>query len=349
VHIQDLQPPRLVGPVDQDLPIKAAGAQQGRVEDFRTVGCRQQHQARCRVEAVHLHQQLVECLFLLVVPADIGAARAAERIEFVDEDDRRRLLPRLFEQVAHAGGADADEHLDEFRAADREERHARLAGHRARQQGLASARRSHQQHTLGRACAEPAIDLRLLEEVDDFLQFLLRFIDAGDVVEAGFHVGFDIDLRLALANGHEPTAEATLVGETSHQEHPDAEEHDRGENPAEKIPEKGVLHDAGKAHVVLGEVASKVRLDPGGHEVRAAILQWLAQLAPDVVRVNSNFLHVTRLQFRHELAVRQGLDRLHEYPHIPQQQDAEQRKAEVPKIESGLFFHHVRSRQWAAG
>ena len=34
----------------------------------------------------------------------------------------------MFEQVAHPGGTDAHEHLDEFRAADREDEHAGLAG-----------------------------------------------------------------------------------------------------------------------------------------------------------------------------------------------------------------------------
>ena len=58
------------------------------------------------------------------------------------------LLPRLLEQVAHARRADADEHLDELRAVDREERHAGLAGHRAREQRLAGAGRADQQHAL---------------------------------------------------------------------------------------------------------------------------------------------------------------------------------------------------------
>ena len=58
------------------------------------------------------------------------------------------------EQVAHARGADADEHLDELRAAQAEERHVRLAGDRARQQRLAGARRPDQQHALRDAAAE---------------------------------------------------------------------------------------------------------------------------------------------------------------------------------------------------
>jgi hypothetical protein len=48
---------------------------------------------------------------------------AADRVDFVDEDDARRVLLALLEEVTDARRADADEHLDEIRSADREERH----------------------------------------------------------------------------------------------------------------------------------------------------------------------------------------------------------------------------------
>ena len=69
-------------------------------------------------------------------PKPPGDAASAQRVQLVDENDAGRGLARLIEQVAHARGADADEHFDEFRAGDREERHAGLAGHRPRQQVL---------------------------------------------------------------------------------------------------------------------------------------------------------------------------------------------------------------------
>ena len=74
-----------------------------------------------------------------------AAAVLGERVELVDEDERGRVLARLAKQLAHARGADADVQLDEVRARDREERRARLARERARQQRLAAARRAEQQ------------------------------------------------------------------------------------------------------------------------------------------------------------------------------------------------------------
>jgi hypothetical protein len=59
----------------------------------------------------------------------------------------------LLEQVAHPRRADADEHLDELAAGDREERHPGLAGHGLGQQRLAGAGRADQQHALGHARA----------------------------------------------------------------------------------------------------------------------------------------------------------------------------------------------------
>jgi hypothetical protein len=113
MNLQDVQPPLLVGPVHQHLAVEAAGTQQRLVEDFGAVGGGEDDQPDRAVEAVHLREQLVEGLLALVVTADgaADAARAAQRIELVDEDDGRRLPSGLLEQVAHTGRTHADEHL----------------------------------------------------------------------------------------------------------------------------------------------------------------------------------------------------------------------------------------------
>src|SRR4030065_608536 len=56
------------------------------------------------LEPVHLDQELVQRLLALVVAsAQARAALAADRVDFVDEDDARRMLFRLLEHVAHGG------------------------------------------------------------------------------------------------------------------------------------------------------------------------------------------------------------------------------------------------------
>ena len=142
--------------VDDDAAVEAAGTQQRRVEDVGTVGRGDQDDAFVALEAVHLDEQLVQRLLALVVAAaQAGATMTADGVDLVDEDDAGRVLLALLEQVADAAGADADEHLDEVRAADREKRDVGFAGHGAGEQRLAGARRAHQQHAL-RECGRRA-------------------------------------------------------------------------------------------------------------------------------------------------------------------------------------------------
>ena len=127
------------------------GPEQGGVEDLGPVGGGQHDHALVAGEPVHLGEDLVERLLALVVTAEVDrpAPGPADRVELVDEDDRRCDLLGLLEQVAHPARADADDHLDELRRRDRQERDRRLAGDRPRQQRLAGARSAGEEHTAG--------------------------------------------------------------------------------------------------------------------------------------------------------------------------------------------------------
>ncbi len=185
------------------LAVEPAGAQQRRIEHVGPVGGRDQDHAFIGLEAVHLDQQLVQRLLALVIAAaEAGAAMAADRVDFVDEDDAGRVLLGLFEHVADAACADADEHLDEVRARNREERHVGFAGDRARDQRLAGAGRADQQHAARNPSAEPLVLSGIAQEFDDLLQILLGFIDAGDVLErhAAMRLGQHLGARFAEAH-----------------------------------------------------------------------------------------------------------------------------------------------------
>jgi hypothetical protein len=213
VDLQDFSAAGAVGRLDRHTPVEAAGTQQCRVEHVGAVGGRQNDHRLARVETIHLDQQLVERLLTLVVPADKVAAPAppADRVQLVDEDDRRCALLGLGEQVAHTGCADADHDLDELRAAHTEERHVGLARHRAGQQCLARPRCADQQHALGDASAEPLVFIGLLEEIDDLDQFGLDLVDAGHVVEGDPHL---IGSCLVAAGAALAQAEHAATGST---------------------------------------------------------------------------------------------------------------------------------------
>ena len=183
VHAEDRDAAGEVGRPDEHLPVEAAGAEQRRIEVLEPVRGAHDDDLLGRAEAVQLDEQLVERLVLLAVEA-VAGARRADGVELVDEDDRGRVLARLGEELADAGGAEAREHLDERGRALRVEARAGLVGDGLREQRLAGAGRPVEQDALRDARAELLEALRVAEELDDLVQLGLRLLEAGDVLPA---------------------------------------------------------------------------------------------------------------------------------------------------------------------
>src|ERR1700761_9222435 len=124
-------------------------------------------------------------------PEKPGGARAracaalADRVDLVDEDDRGCPLARLGEQVTDPRRADADEQLHEAGACDREEGDARLAGHGAREQGLACSWRTDHENAARDNGPGQRVAVGFAQEVDDLADLGLRAFVPGDVVERG--------------------------------------------------------------------------------------------------------------------------------------------------------------------
>src|SRR5690606_26162134 len=125
-----------------DLAVKSAGTKQRRIEHVRTVRRSHQNDAVVRFETVHFDQKLVERLFAFIVTAaESCSAVTPDGIDLVNKDYARRVLFALFEQVAYARRADADEHFDKIRTGDRKERNVRFACDGFRQKRFAGSRR----------------------------------------------------------------------------------------------------------------------------------------------------------------------------------------------------------------
>ena len=215
------------------------GPQERRVEDVRPVGGRDDDHVRVRVEAVHLDEDLVQGLLALVVAAaEAGAALAADRVDLVHEDDARRVALGLVEQVAHAARADADEHLDELRAGDAEERHAGLAGDGPGHQRLAGAGRPDEQHAARDPRAERVELLRVLQELDDFLELGLRLVDAGDVGER--HDGLVAEEHPGPALAEAQGLVIGALGLSHHEEDEPADDQDR-QQPGDQDADPAVV------------------------------------------------------------------------------------------------------------
>jgi len=275
MDLEDLAPAGAVRPVDHDLTVEPARPQQRRVEDVGTVGGGDEDDVVLHLEAVHLDEQLVEGLLALVVAAaQAGATMPTDGVDLVHEDDARRVLLGLLEQVAHARGADPDEHLDEVGTRDAEEGHARLAGDRPGEQGLAGARRAVEQDPLGDARPELLELLRVLEELLDLLELLDGLVHAGHVLErdsgrVGAHPA-----GAALAEAHDLGATTLHL---VHDEDPEADHQDerqderQGARPPRVARTCGRELDAGILDELRRLVGARI-LDLVGDGVAVGIL-----------------------------------------------------------------------------
>ena len=218
VHLQDRLAARDVRRGDHDLPIEAPGSQEGRVEVLQPVRRGHDDDLVAGGEAVELDEELVQRLVVLSMEPS-SHTRGADRVELVDEDDRRRVLARLLEQLADAGGAEAREHLDERRGALRVEVRARRARDGLRDERLPGPGRSVQQDPARDARAELLEALAVAQELDDLDELLLGLVQPGHVVPR------HLDLRPAH-DGRRLRARHELE-RVEEQEDDDPEEHDR--------------------------------------------------------------------------------------------------------------------------
>jgi hypothetical protein len=164
-----------------------------------------------------------------------ATSRLADRVDLVDEDEAGRLCLCLFEELANAGGTEADEHLDEVRARQIEERNAGLTGHSAGQERLARTWRPGQEHSLRDPGTEARVALRPAEEIDDLAQLLDRLIDAGDVREGRAQIRSVVDLMARAPEGHRICSRP----EAAERECPEATEEQQRQQPAQnEIPEE---------------------------------------------------------------------------------------------------------------
>ena len=184
MDVQNGLPALHVGIVHGHLPVEPARPLQGGVQDVRPVGGGDDDDPLVGGEPVHLHQKLVQRLFLLVVAAaQASAPLPAHGVDLIDEDHRGGAPFGGVEQVPDPGRAHAHEHLHEIGAGDGEEGHLGLPRHGLGHEGLAGPRRAHQQDALRYAGAHLGEPLGLLQKVHDLLQLQLLLVGPRHVLE----------------------------------------------------------------------------------------------------------------------------------------------------------------------
>jgi len=115
VDLQNLLPAPDIGEPHINLPVKAAGTQQGGVQNVLAVGGGHDDDPLVGGKTVHLRKKLVQSLLpLLVAAAVLRVTASADGVDLINKDDTRCFLFSLAEKIAYARSADAYEHLHEI-------------------------------------------------------------------------------------------------------------------------------------------------------------------------------------------------------------------------------------------
>ena len=306
MHVQDLLAATDVGQRDVHLTVEAAGAQQRRIQNVRAVGGRDHDHAQVGLEAVHLDQHLVQRLLALVVAAaEARATLAAHGVDFVDEDDARRILLGVLEHVAHARRAHADEHFDKVGARDAEERHLGFARDGFRQQRFTRAGRADQQQAARNAAAKLLEFLRVFQEVDDFLHLFLGLVATGDIGKGDGVVVLVQHARLGFAEAERAALAAAL--HLAHEVHPYADQQQHG-TPADEQRHQQRAFFARldvEFHAMVDEVADQATIKVRGLRAHTAVVVHLGDdVGAALAFLDGGFLHSVVAHLFEEVGVR---------------------------------------------
>ncbi len=190
------------GQADGNRAVEAAFTYQCRIERVGEVGGAQHQHAGSAIETVHLGEELVDDAVAFGIAGTCLLGALADAVDFVDEDDARRLLAGGAEQRLDLLDANAEIHRGEIAAGDLDEAGIRLTRQRLGQLGLACAGLAGQQHALGRAGAETGIGGRIAQVGGDVAERLLGLGGADDISE-GHAAAFSLDFKATGLHGEE--------------------------------------------------------------------------------------------------------------------------------------------------
>jgi hypothetical protein len=204
VNLKDLQAASGVGNTNVDLAIEATETTKGRVDGVGAVGGGHDHNVGAGLHAVHEGEKLGDDTPLDLTVGLVTLGR--DRIDLVDEDDRRAVLLGLLEGLAQVRLGLSGHLGHDFGAVDEEEECTSLIGNSARHKSLTGTRRTVHEDTARRLDTDGLEKLRVPERQLDKLSDLSHLLPAAsdiivsDLVEVALLV-FALDgLALAVDN-----------------------------------------------------------------------------------------------------------------------------------------------------
>merc|ERR1719400_2551258 len=202
VNFEDAGPPLDIWSRHVNLSVKPARPHQGLVQDVDPVGGGEDdHVALAGVEAVHLHEELVESVLGLALTTQVPPAPLpAHGVDLVNEEDAGRVLPGHGEHVSDPGGPNSNKHLQELGAGHRDEGHVRLARGGLGEQSFPGARGSGEDRALRDLGSQVSVLAGVLQEIDKLHDFYFGLFTAGYVFEGHIDVGRIDDLSCGLSH-----------------------------------------------------------------------------------------------------------------------------------------------------
>ena len=191
---------------------------------------------------------------------DASPPGTPHRIDFVDEDDARRVLLGLLEHVTDTAGADTHKHFHKVGAGNTEERHLGLARNGLGQQRLTGTRRAHHQYTAGNLATQTLELGRVTQEFDQLLHFFLGFFHARHIGEGSLDLVFAQQFGLGLAERHGATAATTAALHLAHEENEDGQDQQNRQYGQEQLGQETLTLRLQPHHI-------DVVLNQGGHQV----------------------------------------------------------------------------------
>src|SRR5438132_2248283 len=166
MNLEDRHPGFEAGQRNVDNPVESTRAKECLVEDVRPVRRPDDLDLSQRVEPVQLREELHQGPLDLPVPGsrDLEALRA-DRVELVDEHDRRSLLSSELEQLPDEPRALADVLLDELGSDEPDERRLRAVRDRLREERLPGARWPDQEDAFWRLNANLPVQVRFQQRI----------------------------------------------------------------------------------------------------------------------------------------------------------------------------------------
>mmetsp|Transcript_50067 Transcript_50067/g.89873 ORF Transcript_50067/g.89873 Transcript_50067/m.89873 type:complete len:210 (-) Transcript_50067:380-1009(-) len=115
MNFQDFSAALHIRRVNLNLPIKAARAHQGLVQDVRPIGGCNHDYTIVALEAIHLREDLVERLLpLIVASTHASTTLTANGVDLINENNAGSLLLGLLEDVAHSRCSHTNKLLNEL-------------------------------------------------------------------------------------------------------------------------------------------------------------------------------------------------------------------------------------------